>query len=296
MLPTNALQQLPLIVSIVAASFGVGAVALYALARRGHHYPGLFFAMQLAMLSIGWFPNAGTGGSMPYFFVPICYVMMFYDGPRMWLLSLTAIANALALTIVEHYVPSLVTPFRSAHDRTIDLSVGLVVSGFTCALILWFAITGYRRERAKLQVALASQHESEERFEQIFRMNPDAVFIYGRSNPVFLEVNDGFTRLTGYTREDALGRSATDLNLWVDESERRGLRDLAERNVAVAGYLARFRRKDGEIFWGSTSTGVVELRHDARRPHDDARRDGADRSRTFRRRVARAAVDADRQH
>ncbi|HKV64027.1 MAG TPA: PAS domain S-box protein [Candidatus Acidoferrum sp.] len=61
---------------------------------------------------------------------------------------------------------------------------------------------------------------SEHIFLTAFRSSPDAVGISTMPGGQFLEVNDGFTRLTGYLREEVLGKTAGELNLWKDPTRR----------------------------------------------------------------------------
>jgi PAS domain S-box-containing protein len=61
---------------------------------------------------------------------------------------------------------------------------------------------------------------SEQMFFIAFRSSPDAVGITSLPEGKFLEVNGSFTRLTGYAREETLGRTPLDMNLWKDPSHR----------------------------------------------------------------------------
>jgi PAS domain S-box-containing protein len=61
---------------------------------------------------------------------------------------------------------------------------------------------------------------SEQMFFIAFRSSPDAVGITSIPGGHFLEVNDSFTRLTGYAREETLGRTPLAMNLWKDPSQR----------------------------------------------------------------------------
>jgi len=62
--------------------------------------------------------------------------------------------------------------------------------------------------------------QSEHMFSTAFRLSPDAVGISAIPGGEFLEVNDSFTRLTGYTHEETLGRNPLELNLWKDPARR----------------------------------------------------------------------------
>jgi len=258
-LPVNAAQSLPVTINVALTIFGGLSAWLWVLARRGHTFPGLFLVAQLGVLGVGWFPNAGSHGSVPYyFFVPLCYSILLFDGVRAWAFCALVLAEPIGLTVLEHQVPGLLTPFQSERDRLIDISTGLVVSGVTCSLIIWMAVTSYRRERQRLRVALDALTRSEDRFEKMFQVNPDAVFLFDAEKGTFTDVNHGFTQLTGWRREDTMNRTATDLGLWVDLSARDQFQDAVQSSRTVHSFRARFRRRSGEIFWGSVSLSLVE--------------------------------------
>ncbi len=61
---------------------------------------------------------------------------------------------------------------------------------------------------------------SEQMFSTAFRLSPDAMAINAVPGHQFLEVNESFTRLFGYSREETIGRTALELNLWVDADHR----------------------------------------------------------------------------
>jgi PAS domain S-box-containing protein len=75
----------------------------------------------------------------------------------------------------------------------------------------------------------------------------------------FLEVNEAFERVTGWRRDQVIGRTPFDMELWVNPAERVELvkRILTEgclRNVEV-----RLRRKDGAVFIGLGTAEMIEL-------------------------------------
>jgi PAS domain S-box-containing protein len=61
-------------------------------------------------------------------------------------------------------------------------------------------ITDRRRAEATLL-------ESEEKFSRVFRMSPDIMTITRLSDSIYIDVNDEFTRQTGYAREEAIGKT-----------------------------------------------------------------------------------------
>jgi len=57
------------------------------------------------------------------------------------------------------------------------------------------------------------------KFAKIFRFNPVATSIIGARDGRFVEVNPEFCRMTGYTREEAIGRTPLELGVaWPESS------------------------------------------------------------------------------
>ncbi len=115
-------------------------------------------------------------------------------------------------------------------------------------------ITEERRARVELQA-------SEEMFSRAFRLSPDSINITRLEDGVYLDINEGFTRTTGYTREDAIGRPSTsaDLAVWARDEDRARLVAGLKANGEVTGLEARFRRKDGSLLHGLMSARVIEI-------------------------------------
>ncbi len=68
---------------------------------------------------------------------------------------------------------------------------------------------------------------SDDRFSRIFHSSPDAIVILHGTDGRLIDFNPGFTRVVGYTREQAIGVSEQDLGLWADrEAWQRHLHNL----------------------------------------------------------------------
>ena len=102
---------------------------------------------------------------------------------------------------------------------------------------------------------------SEEKFAKAFRTSPDSVAINRLSDGMYLEINDGFEAMTGYTPAEVIGRRSVpgDLGIWVKKEDREHVVALLNRGEPVRGLEAQFRRKDGGIIIGSFSARQIEI-------------------------------------
>ncbi len=102
---------------------------------------------------------------------------------------------------------------------------------------------------------------SEEKFAKAFRISPDSININRLSDGVYLDINEGFTRITGYAAEDVIGRSSLpgDLGLWVDKEDRDQLVAGLKASGEVLDLEARFRMKNGEVRVGLMSARILEI-------------------------------------
>jgi PAS domain S-box-containing protein len=100
---------------------------------------------------------------------------------------------------------------------------------------------------------------SEKKFSTAFRVSPDAINLTRLADGTYLDINEGFTAMSGYRAEDVIGKSSLDLNIWVDHRDRaRLVAGLREQGV-VSNLEAQFRRMDGSTFTGIMSARLIEV-------------------------------------
>jgi PAS domain S-box-containing protein len=100
--------------------------------------------------------------------------------------------------------------------------------------------------------------ESEQRFRTVFHTSPDAVNI-NKLGGEFVEINEGFTILTGYTRIDVIGISSRDIQIWdIPEDRKKIIADLNKTGF-VDNVESKFRCKNGEIKPGLISARIINL-------------------------------------
>jgi PAS domain S-box-containing protein len=98
-------------------------------------------------------------------------------------------------------------------------------------------------ERRRMEAAL---RQSEEKFSKAFQSSPEVIVITGLENGDMIDVNDTFLNLTGYTREEVIGKRVVDLGLWVFPEERAAMRKALEERGNIHRQEYHFRMKSGE--------------------------------------------------
>ncbi len=111
-------------------------------------------------------------------------------------------------------------------------------------------------ERRRTEQAL---RESDARASTFFRVSLVPAGISRIEDDLFVEVNDAFLSLFGYTRDEVLGHTAKDLRLWPVPEERAGAMQALHAQGCVRQLQAKFRRKSGEIRDALISAEVIEL-------------------------------------
>ena len=122
--------------------------------------------------------------------------------------------------------------------------------------ILWNGVLIDITERKQTEAAL---RESEEKFAKAFCSSPDAMAITSVMDGRLIDVNDSFVRVAGYEREEVIGRTVFDLNLWVNLSDRATLMQLLQERGEVRNLEFEFRRKSGAIAVGLFSAEMIHL-------------------------------------
>ena len=133
-------------------------------------------------------------------------------------------------------------------------SAMLEINGQPCNLTLTRDITERKQAEEALRV-------SEEKFSKTFRLSPDSININRLRDGVYLDINQGFTEIIGYTAEEVIGRSSlpSDLSIWINKQDRDCLASALEARGEVTGLEALFRRKDGRVVVGLMSARLIEL-------------------------------------
>jgi PAS domain S-box-containing protein len=100
---------------------------------------------------------------------------------------------------------------------------------------------------------------SEEKFAKAFQSSPDAFLLTSVPDGRITEVNTVATLITGYSKEEMLGRTTTELGLWADPAARDAYMAEILREGRAANFETVFRVKSGAIINGLISGGIIQL-------------------------------------
>ncbi|OQA34635.1 MAG: Sporulation kinase E [Betaproteobacteria bacterium ADurb.Bin341] len=102
-------------------------------------------------------------------------------------------------------------------------------------------------------------HDTEEKFRRVFEASPDSIVIAQLNDGKIIDCNEGFNRIAGYCREEAIGRTFLELGIWVHPEERQRMVERMIGEGLVQNFHAKLQRKDGSTFDAIASTGTFIL-------------------------------------
>jgi PAS domain S-box-containing protein len=112
-----------------------------------------------------------------------------------------------------------------------------------------------QRKQAEQQL-----QESEEKFSKVFSLAPIGMTISSLSDGRFLDINEAGERLSGYPRDEVVGRSSAQFTIWASAEERAQVIGEVLKKGVVRDREMVMKDKEGHVFWGSFSAVVIEIR------------------------------------
>ncbi len=103
--------------------------------------------------------------------------------------------------------------------------------------------------------------ESEKRFRAAFYTSPDSININRLEDGLYVDINEGFTLLTGYTRGDVIDKTSSEINIWNKPADRQDLLRELRENGYYKNLEVDFRRKDGSVITVLVSARIIKLQN-----------------------------------
>jgi PAS domain S-box-containing protein len=194
----------------------------------------------------------GKGASSPHKYPFILFMM--WAGLRFGVRGATAVSVLLAVLVffcIQHYQKGL-TP-ADLESRVYLLTMqGALAAATTVALVPAIVLA----ERRK---TLEDLRESESKFSKAFRSSPNGIAIAELATGRYIDVNDSFCGIFGYTKEEMIGRTAEELGVFENAEARERViapvRDVGQANDCEV----RLRTRRGEFKTLSLNAERIEL-------------------------------------
>lgn len=116
-----------------------------------------------------------------------------------------------------------------------------------------FDITGRKQAEEALQ-------KSEEKFSMIFNTAPVGITISTIADGRFVDINAAGLQFSGYRRDEVIGRTALEFDIWKDPQERARTVEEVLQKGEVRDREMMMKDREGNVFWASYSAVIVEMR------------------------------------
>jgi len=119
--------------------------------------------------------------------------------------------------------------------------------------------TGILRDVSERHRIEQELRHSQEKYSKMIHSSPDAITLRSLPDRRYVEVSEGFTRLTGYTAEEVLGKTPSELGIWSEDSSHTEILQNLWRDGEVRDVEFRFRTKTGEHHYATVSAVRLTL-------------------------------------
>ncbi len=161
--------------------------------------------------------------------------------------------GAYAAVALLQMILLLLAPFQTGDFfRSGPISELAVTLYIMLSIAMTFSLVMMVNQRLLFQV-----QAQEEKFATAFHSSPYAVTLTRLADGQILEVNRGFSAITGFTSQEVVGRTMPDLNIWENQAERADFMAELNRSGRAPEQERSMRRKSGELFTGLLSAEVI---------------------------------------
>lgn len=97
---------------------------------------------------------------------------------------------------------------------------------------------------------MESNNSNELKLDKVSRNLPDPIFAINTEG-IFIDVNDALCKMSGYSREEIVGKSLLDVKFLPDLSKERALEQFVKRILGdnIEPYPLKVKNKKGDVFY-----------------------------------------------
>ncbi len=120
-------------------------------------------------------------------------------------------------------------------------------------------LSGTHTDITERRLAEERLRQSEEKFSQLFRLSPDAIVLLNVASGRLVDVNDSFVTISGYSRDEALGRSMLELGVYRNPAERDEIYSRLDRDGFLRDYEFEALHKDGSVVFCAMTCQTLKI-------------------------------------
>lgn len=159
----------------------------------------------------------------------------------------------------EVFGPLAETPLEEHYRRAMRERVPVTFEAWAPSAERWLDIRLFPSGEglAAFLLDIDERKKAEMKFTTAFANNPAAIALSRLEDGVLLDVNDTWVKLTGFAREEVIGR--TTRKIWDDGEARERFVQALRKTGALHNWEQEFRKKTGEPFVAELSSQMLEM-------------------------------------
>jgi PAS domain S-box-containing protein len=110
-----------------------------------------------------------------------------------------------------------------------------------------------------LSTDVTEQRMTARKCEAVFQYSPIPILVSRVSDGLIIDANGSWQSVVGYSKDEVIGRTTLDLDIWVDPSDRARLIKLLEERLDIYGEPVQFRNRRGDTIYGLLSAAQITL-------------------------------------
>jgi PAS domain S-box-containing protein len=148
-------------------------------------------------------------------------------------------------------IRNMETQFRHKNGQIFFVLISgtcFTVAGEAFVLYVMQDITDQHQREISRQATVMQLSERESVLATVFQLVPDTLTITSMADGRYVDVNRNWAPLSGFSPDEAVGRTSTELNIWVYPEQRTKMVEAILAEGEIRNMIISFRHKDGHVF------------------------------------------------